>query len=594
MKRKLLMPFALSLLLVAGCANQENEPALEYKDIPIYVCSASGADEQGVIDLTKQEKQTVRLAFLPSEPFLPYIRLSDGFRIFLSNMDKYLQKETSTADAYSITLANGENRYSFSFNRKDKEIAISGDIASLSSEFSGDVSSNALDAKFDEAVIQGDAKKPYALSYKNTGFQTHAKDNSLFVPLSLASSILKRQIGYGLFFDYQSVFAFSDSLFVPKARFNDGTGTPLTLAQRMAKTIEKNQLKEMPLSLRQNNRDALTFILENYYGLRYSLGIKSMYDYLASTSYYENLMADDPLTRANALQQLLHRFQDGHTVLVSSAQAWSEKASQDIPQSLREERFGIEEALKNAKEKVYKEEGIKTTDVRYSKDGKTAVVPLLKFEAHESALDPKTRKPTATEAEILAADTYFQTKKALTEVKNKGGVERVIIDMSINNGGDSNTMAKLLALISKDNKGTLYFHDMLTEAVKSVNARLDMNQDGVVDEKDKTFGKDFTFYLLTSPCAFSCGTAYPFLASHSGFAKIIGVNPGGGECALGTDTLPNGQSFAHSSMLRICYPTKDGLLYDEAGVNIDTEFRYDQFYDLENMVKELSEDEKDE
>jgi hypothetical protein len=47
-------------------------------------------------------------------------------------------------------------------------------------------------------------------------------------------------------------------------------------------------------------------------------------------------------------------------------------------------------------------------------------------------------------------------------------------------------------------------------------------------------------------------------------------------------------------MTRICYPTKDGLIYDEAGVNIDTDFRYDQFYDLENMVKELSEDEKDE
>ena len=335
MERKLLMPFALSLLLVAGCASQENGPVLEYKDIPIYVCTASGADEQGVIDLTKQAKQTVRLAFLPSEPFLPYIRLSDGFRIFLNDMDKYLQKETSTADAYSITLANGENRYSFSFNPKDKEIAISGDIASLSESFTADVSSNAIDAQFSEEVLKGDANNPYTLSYKNTAFQTHSKDDSLFVPLSLASSILKRQVGYGLFFDYQSVFAYNDSLFVPKARFNDGTGTPLTLAQRMAKTIEKNELKQMPLSIRQNNRDALTFILENYYGLRYSLGIKSMYNYLASTSYYENLMADDPLTRANALQQLLHRFQDGHTVLVSSAQAWGEKASQDALASKR-------------------------------------------------------------------------------------------------------------------------------------------------------------------------------------------------------------------------------------------------------------------
>lgn len=221
----------------------------------------------------------------------------------------------------------------------------------------------------------------------------------------------------------------------------------------------------VPMYLRRYNRDIITFLFDNYYGLKYSLGIRSVAAYFKSTTYYEDLLSENPKVRTTALQHFLERFNDGHTALLSPAVAWGEGIVDHIPQSLIETRETIEESLNASRNATYKALGLETDKVRYSKDGSTAAFVLQKFAACDDYFDETTGKPTKTIDEAAEEDTYLQSKAHFEEIDAKGGVKNVIIDMSTNEGGDANTMGNLLTLLSKNNKSTMYMQNIQTSAV---------------------------------------------------------------------------------------------------------------------------------
>ena len=112
-------------------------------------------------------------------------------------------------------------------------------------------------------------------------------------------------------------------------------------------------------------------------------------------------------------------------------------------------------------------------------------------------------------------------------------------------------MAKILALISKDNKAAV---SMMSESVGAVNTStcsVDVNMDGKYTA-DEVFGNDFNIYVMCSDCSFSCGNAFPCYAQKMGI-KIIGERSGGGECAVGIHYMPNSEYVYHSSMTHLGY-----------------------------------------
>ena len=60
---------------------------------------------------------------------------------------------------------------------------------------------------------------------------------------------------------------------------------------------------------------------------------------------------------------------------------------------------------------------------------------------------------------------------------------------------------------------------------------LDLNLDGVFDEKDCDLTYDLNFAVLCTPLAFSSGNLLPCLARDNGIA-VLGDTSGGGSCAL--------------------------------------------------------------
>lgn len=555
------------------------DPQVAVRSFPFYIASAAVQNADGNIDLSKQQDGKCDLVFLSGQDYVPYFGVSSFVKMF-GDVASYITKETDDGKTYSITFARDGKIFSFTLDSATKTMTIVGgysDILEPSSQ-PEDNSSNLIEGRQTFRNI-GDSKASYTLNYQDTELSTFSYRGSMYAPLSLLDTVFFKQTMRGHFFAYDRLYQYDNPLLLSKLKFVDKVGDePYTLHDKMASVIADTA---MPMYLRRYNRDIITFLFENYYGLKYSLGIQSMAKYFQSTSYYADLLSDSPKTRGDALSYFITRLQDGHTNLLSPAVSWGEEYTVSVPQSLQATREGIEDALKAAREAAYKEAGLKTNQVRYSQDGETAVFPLTKFACYEDYLDPTTKQPKVSIEQAMASDTYLQSKAYFEEIEKKGGVKSVIIDMSINDGGNSGTMANLLALISRDNKSMVYFHHMPSNNVTTIETHLDMNRDGKVDEKDVTYGNKFNIYLLVSPCAFSCGTAYPFYAWTQGMATIIGQKPGGGECALDLGVLPNGQIITHSGNLRIASPVQGGYIYDEAGPDISIELKYTDFYNLE-------------
>ncbi len=100
---------------------------------------------------------------------------------------------------------------------------------------------------------------------------------------------------------------------------------------------------------------------------------------------------------------------------------------------------------------------------------------------------------------------------------------------------------------------------------------MDTNLDGKFDARDG-FGKKYKFYILTSGFTYSCGNALPFFAQINGWAKIIGAEPGGGDCVV-TDFL---DAYGHvarmSGYKKIGHLVNGQFVSDENAVKVDYPF----------------------
>ena len=286
--------------------------------------------------------------------------------------------------------------------------------------------------------------------------------------------------------------------------------------------------------------------------------MKSAASYYKNKGFYDGLFAEDPATRTWAYSDALAILDDNHTALISVNPTWglnSYKAARRygdncLARSVQRNELGVE------REEAYTAMGYATAeqDIVYSSDGKTALFSFDSFtfgSSIEVFNDDGTISTTAKNV-----DTYFTLINVFQTIKNKGTVENVVLDVSLNGGGTVGVMMKLLALISKDNNGYLALYEDTTTQLSIATAQVDINDDGVYDTKD-CFGDDFNIYIVTSDCSFSCGNAFPCIAQAKGYAKIIGQKSGGGECAVAVHYLPNSEYVYHSSNLHLG-------IYDEA------------------------------
>ena len=198
--------------------------------------------------------------------------------------------------------------------------------------------------------------------------------------------------------------------------------------------------------------------------------------------------------------------------------------------------------------------------------GDTAVIYFESF-LNDYKRDPSFYlKPISEEDEEKSNFAFFYN--CFEDIKQHDEVKNVVINLSNNGGGSATGLVTILGFLADDGEVNFTDLDMLSGSYREEHYHVDTNLDGLADDQDG-FGGQYNFYIMTSGQSYSCGNALPYFAQRDGLAKIIGTEPGGGDCCVWTFNDAYGFAGSFSGSLKLGAQEASGFVSDEKAVTVD-------------------------
>ena len=583
MKKKLYSLLLIPTLLLSACSfftrGEETYNTYE-KEIGVYNIDTLNEEKE----LSSGFQKTVKARFIENESLIPYLSLSQYASLYEPHFASNVKSEVSSgffSDLWTV-YAGEQICFAAQINYLFGEIVVAGSLQLAYKENDDPRDLKALNygLKYDT-----DGKFLSDTTYSTFYFDDYdikhfTYENNVYYPLGLLDTTFIDNSGYYFTYNYAHIFSTVDVDSYSTVEFKDGEQF-FTFDSQMEKVANEYTL---PSYLINYNSGLFLYMMDNFYGLRKQKNIQSFASYYKKQGLYSNLFSKNSTTRGLAFSDACSILDDNHTLFISANKSWGEDQFGLI------RRYGdgcitrskTKSALQDYRNSATGDKKAKVDPV-YSQDGKTAVVAFDSFEfgsSEEVFNEDNSIKETAKEH-----DTFFRLISAFNEIKNKGTVQNIVLDISLNGGGVLGIMLKLLALISKDNSSQIVMYQEPTTQVSIYVPRVDINNDGKYDLED-CFGDDFNIYILTSDCSFSCGNAFPCAAQLHGDAKIIGQKSGGGECIVSVHYLPNSEYVYHSGNIHIGALDKEGKKFIgfENGATPDIEIEVGpNFYSVEYL-----------
>lgn len=549
MKKKYFSFLILPSILLSSCTFLLTKQTIE-KEINVY--DIDKLDKNGA--LASGYQTTLNARFIQGQDYVPFITLEQYASLYKPHLAQEFTSTVENSLTSSIwTVKKGESVY---FVAELSHLMNSFSVAgSLEATYAPSDDPRDLKALEYGLNTTADGKylsdKTYAtFDFGSYNISHFSYNGEKYYPLGLFDITFSDSSAIYFTYNYEHILSTRDTDNYSSLIYYDNQ-REYTFDSQMS--FNRRSELVMPSYLRELNAHLFMYLMDNFYGLKEQKGIKSMVKYYKNNhNIYASLISSIGSERAQAYSDALSILDDNHTILYSVNDTWGEDyyIGRRYGEGI-DNRNKTREALKAYRANAYANYGgyvQEGNDILYSNDGKTALFSFdsFTFGPSEYVFNPDNSiKSTAKEY-----DTYFKLIDVLDTIKSKGGVENVILDISINGGGVVGVMMKLLALISKDNDGGISFYDDTIDQVSFYHAQVDRNGDEQYDPSD-CYGNDFDFYILTSDCSFSCGNAFPCMAQINNTAKIIGQKSGGGECAVSIHYLPNSQYVYHSSNLHL-------------------------------------------
>ena len=550
MKKKILMCATISAMLLCSCSLVKTYSTTT-QDLDVYLLETAIKKE----DYANAKVASVSAEFINGEKYIPYITLEQYADLYkpylLDNAQSKVSYEGSTA-TWTIYLG-GQLEFASIFYGAYGEVMVGGNISSALDEtiFGRDTAALLYNTKITgDSFPMGGSNGFATYSFNTSDFKHFRKSNKTYYPLGFFDNTYSASSGIYHFYNYKNIYATQDADNYAKV-FKNSDGKITSSDKEME---EATKGETIPQYLIDYNANLFVYTMENFYGLKYNYEISSIKSYYKNHGLYNNLFKTNNFERGDAYSSALAVFDDNHTVFVSANAAWGEEKTI---------RYGGERMLKRSFLKTRLLELKKNTIGRYFSDNdfddakyargeyannifstskKTAFVYFDSFKFGSSS--EVFNEDGSVKYNAYTYDTYFNFLERFKFYETER-IENIIIDVSTNGGGVVGVMARLLALMSKNNSSELAMFQEDTSIVVTNNISVDTNNDKEYTN-DETFGNKFNFYILTSDFSFSCGNAFPCYAQRMGI-KIIGENSGGGECAVGVHYMPNSEYIYHSS-----------------------------------------------
>ena len=589
--KKLFPIFIITSLVSLSSCGLFSAPASEEKLLEVYDLDNKSLQGENTQNLSGAKSGEVKARFIQGKELIPYVSLKQYADFYKPHFAKNVESVVESTAFYTSWLITIDDQPCFQaiINYLSKSVMKGGDIQNAFDE-----EKDARDLKALNYGMQLDVDgkfledKGYELyDYSDYNFQFFTSGGEKYFPLGFLDTTFSASSGIYFEYNYKHIYETCDAENYSLVSFKEDD-KEYTFDSQMEEAA--STYGTIPSYLAKYNADLFVYLMDNFYGLKNYNKISSMASYLKSINCFADLYnSNNAEQRGLAYSNALFSFDDNHTGLVSVNNSWGEKGYRGQPGKGVINRSLETQTLKQMRKSYYDYLGkVENKDIIYSNDGKTAMFMFDSF-SFGTSKDVFNEDDSIKETAYLT-DTYFSLIKVFDEIKAHGGVENVILDISTNGGGTVGIMAKLLALISKNNEGHLYFYQANSTQLAWYNAMVDVDNDKEYEE-DETYGNDFSFYILTSNCSFSCANAFPCLAQKQGLAKIIGEKSGGGECAVNIHYLPNSQYVYHSSDMHLGFYDEETNVFTgfEGGAIPDYEIAISEsFYDINFLSQTIS------
>lgn len=365
-------------------------------------------------------------------------------------------------------------------------------------------------------------------------------------------------------------------------RFDEGTG----------KKMRSSALTDFTYNELCINHD-LNYGLKELHGNKFDC-FDSYFEYVGLKS---KLLNPDPEIFCKAIWDLCEAyFSDNHSnfKLVSYycgydiAKKFAERVETGDENLLTGESLGKKiELYYTARQNVY---GEKVPGLEFSSDGKTAIVRFDEYTTYgASDLNAIINEKTTEDICNSIKENYTAIQKDIkTEyylycvnkmIKEKPGVENVILDMSNNTGGSCRTAVATLAWMLGEVQTNIT--NSITGAKCSSVYVCDINADGKFDENDTI--KDKKLFCLISPASFSCGNMVPAMLKSSDRVVLLGETSGGGSACV-YDTMAADSTTFRISSRYVMSENKNGSNYDiDKGIEPHVRLQPETLYNKEKI-----------
>ncbi len=184
-------------------------------------------------------------------------------------------------------------------------------------------------------------------------------------------------------------------------------------------------------------------------------------------------------------------------------------------------------------------------------------------------------------------DTMGTFMKCLEKAKSNPNIKKFVIFLAMNNGGESGIATTIAKIIS----GQAYRHqyDAYTGQDEIIWYDVDLNFDGVFDEKDNEVSYPFKFAVIAGANTYSAANYLTSMAKDNGVC-VLGEQSGGGACSPQPTPESEGTMFNLSARYKLVDRNNEhvdfGIVPDVVlTVEKDGETDYGRFLDFEEISR---------
>ena len=581
MKKISLLSFSLlASVALVSCGKTSNLTPSKYNEKAVHIYR-----KPNVID------KDLKVRFYEDQPNVPYIEVNKYFKEFFNSQ-------------FQVSYSNGVYRYINDYN------------AYLGFDFNNwTFSSNYLDSfnhHPDFAMANGKnfiktlSSKTYGLSERfvslgeyNIPFYEEA--HRVYVPLTFLSKFAGGSSLYNVAYNGKDIYVIDRG---------GQLGDPVDYSSYNDYYALFNDVNTpRPQDLATYSYNELCFVWDNMRGLTsqlvlgdnnlLSIGLNGTIEKYAP-KLKEYLLSTDKTKYYQGYYTLFNALYDGgHTSPLASFNEYTmqiKNDAKDIPEfSQYIDAASYKSALKTPNLLSYVQSKAAHFDYAYNtgphnyysydETSKTSYIGFDEFEFDFNGWDAYYNN----QGEVpVNSDTFAYIRSKLYQAKSDGA-DNLVLDLTTNGGG---SVATLVGLVGLFNGAKSYYsmNEIFNHSRGCDEFMIDVNLDGEFDDADIQEANMFNFHVgvLTSEYSFSCGNLFPSVMKELGF-KILGVQSGGGSCAISYESTADGLPYVRSSMSYLANNNGDNV---DSGVEVDLEieklphatlpepmFKADNFYD---------------